>query len=100
MQISKCVSAAVAWSVKSLPSSPAARVRFPAGSGILILSWDWVCVLCVLSCVVFDGGPDIMLTTHSGRHALVSLSNVLVQRFCSPYRHLTNGHLDCKSLGV
>ena len=27
---------AVAWSVESLPSNPAARVRFPAGSGILI----------------------------------------------------------------
>ena len=40
----------VAWSVESLPSNPATRVRFPAGSGILILlSWDWVCVLCLCS---------------------------------------------------
>ena len=29
-------SVVVAWSVDSLPSNPAARVRFPAGSGILI----------------------------------------------------------------
>ena len=29
-------SVAVAWSVECLPSNPAARVRFPAGSGILI----------------------------------------------------------------
>ena len=42
------------------------------------LSWDWVCVLCVLSCVVFGGGPDLVLTTHSGRPALVYLSSVLV----------------------
>ena len=30
------ISVAVAWSVESLPSNPATRVRFPAGSGILI----------------------------------------------------------------
>ena len=30
------VSVAVAWAVESLPSNPAARVRFPAGLGILI----------------------------------------------------------------
>ena len=36
--------------------------------------------VCVLSCVVFGGGPDIVLTTHSGRPALVYLSTVLVQR--------------------
>ena len=32
--------------------------------------WDWVCVLCTLSCVVSDDGPDILLTTDSGRPAL------------------------------
>ena len=34
-------------------------------------------VLCVLSCVVSGGGPDIVLTTHSGRPAFVYLSSVL-----------------------
>ena len=35
--------------------------------------------VCVLSCAVYGGGPDIVLTTHSGRPALVYLSSVLVQ---------------------
>ena len=43
-----------------------------------------VCVLCVLSCVVSDGGLDIVLTRHSGRSALVYLSSVLVQRLLLP----------------
>ena len=30
------ISVAEAWSVEFLPSNPAARVRFPVGSGILI----------------------------------------------------------------
>ena len=46
--------------------------------------WDWVCVLCVLSFVVSGGGPDIVLTTHSGRPALVYLSSVLIQRLLLP----------------
>ena len=33
---------------------------------------------CVLSCVVFGGGPDNLLTTHSGKTALVYLPSVLV----------------------
>ena len=33
---------------------------------------------CVLSCAVSGGGTDIVLTTHSGRSALVYLSSVLV----------------------
>ena len=37
-----------------------------------------VCFACVLSCVVARGGPDIVLTTHSGRPVLVYLSSVLV----------------------
>ena len=36
--------------------------------------------VCVLSCVVSGGHPDIVLTTHSARPALVYLSSVLVQR--------------------
>ena len=35
-------------------------------------------VLCILSCVVYGGGPDIVLTTHSWGPALVYLSSVLV----------------------
>ena len=55
--------------------------------------------VCVLSCVISGGGPDIVLTTHSGRLALVYLSSVLVHVCCSPNRHLTHGHLGCKSRG-
>ena len=40
--------------------------------------------VCVLSCVVSSGGPDIVLTTRSGRPALVYLSNVLVQSVAAP----------------
>ena len=90
----------MAWSVESLPSNPAARVRFQVGSGILIFVLGLgVCILCVLSCVS-DGGPDIVLTTHSGRAVLVYLSSVLVQRLLLPYRHLTHGHLGYKYRGV
>ena len=39
-----------------------------------------VSFVCVLSCVVFGGGRDVVLTTHSGRPALVYVSSVLVQR--------------------
>ena len=80
-------SVAEAWSVESLPSNPAARVRFPAGSGNLIsILGLGVCVsfVYVLSCVVFGGGPDIVLTTHSGRPALVYLSSVLVKKLLLP----------------
>ena len=34
--LKKRMSVAVAWSVDTLPSNPAARVRFPGESGILI----------------------------------------------------------------
>ena len=47
-------------------------VGYYPGSGILIpILGLGVCVLCVLSCFVSGGGPDIVLTTHSGRPALV-----------------------------
>ena len=42
------------------------------------LSWDWVCVICVLSCVISGGGPDTLLTTVSGRLALVCVSSVVL----------------------
>ena len=38
---------------------------FPKGWEILIVSWDWMFVLCDLSYVVSGGGPYIVLTTHS-----------------------------------
>ena len=90
------------WSVESLPSNPAARVRFLVGSGILMSVLGLVvCPLSVFCPVLsFGGGPDIVLTTHSGRPALVYLSSVLVQRLLLPYRHLTHGHLACRSLGA
>ena len=45
----------------------------------------YVSIVCVLPCVVFGGGPDIVLTTHSGRPPpLVYLSSVLVQRMLLP----------------
>ena len=43
-----------------------------------------VSYVCVLSCIVFGVGPDIVLTTHSGRPALVYLSSVQVQRLLLP----------------
>ena len=42
-----------------------------------------VSFVCVLSCVVSDGGPNIVLTTHSGKPALVYFS-ALVRRLLLP----------------
>ena len=81
----------MAWSVKSLPSNLAAQVRFLVGSGILIsILGLGVCPLSVFCpvCVRRVGGPDIVLTTHSGRPALVCLSSVLVHNLLLPYRYL------------
>ena len=36
-----------------------ARVRFPSVQEFYFISWDGVCILCVLSCVVSGGCPDI-----------------------------------------
>ena len=72
----------MAWSVESLPSIPAARVLFSAGS--LCASF-----VSILFCVV----SDILLSTDAGRLALMYLSSVLVHSLCSSYRHLTHGHL-------
>ena len=54
--------------------------------------------VCVLSCVVFGGGPDIVPTTHSGRSALLYLSSVLVKRLLLPL-HASDPR-DCKSRGA
>ena len=40
----------------------------------------YVSIVCVLSGVVSGGGPAVVLTTHSGRPALLYLSSVLVHR--------------------
>ena len=95
------LSVAVACSVESLPSNLATPVQYPAGSGILIsvLGLGVMTFVCVLSCIDSGGGLDIVLTTHSGRPALVYLSSVLIQRLCTPFRHLTHVHLGCKSRG-
>ena len=37
-----------------------------------------------VSSVVSGGGPDILLTTDSGRPGIVYLCNVLIQNLCSP----------------
>ena len=49
--------------------------------------------MCVLSCVLSGGRPDILLARGSGRPALVYLSSVLVHILLLPYRHLTYGLL-------
>ena len=56
--------------------------------------------MCVLFCVVSGCGPDIVLTTHSGRLALCILRVCWSIVCCSPYRPLNLGHLDCKSRGA
>ena len=43
-----------------------------------------VCPLSVLSCAASSAGPNIVLTTNSGRLALVYLSSVLVHRQMLP----------------
>ena len=58
-----------------------------------------VSFVCVLCCVVSDGGPDILLITDSGSAAIVYLSSGLVQSLCSLYRHLTHGHFGWNSRG-
>ena len=92
---------AVTWSVESLPSNTATRVRFSAGSGILIpILGLGVCPLSsVLSYAVSGGGPDIVLAIHSRRPALVYLSSVLIHRQLLLLRHLTHGHFSYTSWG-
>ena len=56
--------------------------------------------VCVLSCAVFGRGPDIVLTTHSGRPVLVHLSSVLVHRQLLLLQASDSRAFGCKSLGV
>ena len=74
----------MARSVESLPSNPVTRVRFSARSDILNSILELVCVLCVLPCVVFGGGPDILLTTDLGRPALVLVHSLITPQASDP----------------
>ena len=56
----------------------------------------YVSFVCVLSYVVSSRGPDIVLSTHSGRPALYICLVFWFKDCCSPYTHLTNGHFCCK----
>ena len=61
--------------------------------------YSGVGILCQRSaCVGFSGGPDL-LNTDLGWSILAYMSSVLVQRLLLPLRHLTLGHLGCKSRG-
>ena len=78
------LSVAVAWLVV-----PDLRPGFDSwpGQKFLFLFWDWVCVLCVRSCVVSGSDTNIVLSTHSGKSAFVYLSSVWTIVCCSPYRN-------------
>ena len=95
-------SVAVAWSVESLPSNPAARVRFPSGSGILIpILGLGVCHLSVF-CTVLSAAEALTLfwpLIQGGTLLRICLVFRSIDN-CSPYRHVTHGHLGCKSRGV
>ena len=67
---------------------------YPSMHGTERVSFD-----CVLPCVVSGGGPNIVLTTHSGRPAFLYMPSVLVHSLLLPYRHLTHGNWACKFLG-
>ena len=94
-------SVAVAWSVESLPSNPAARVRFSAGSRILIpVLGLGVCPLSVFCHVLSSAEALTLCLPHIQGGPPLCICLVFWSRdCCSPYRHLTHGHLDCKSLG-
>ena len=96
------MSVAVTWSLKSLTSYPAVRVRFLVGSGILIpILEKGICPLFVFCPVLspavaltlcgphIQGGPPLCI-------GIVFWTTVC----CSPYRHLTHGHLRFTSRGV
>ena len=75
----KCVEKSVAlpWSIESLPSNPAAPVRFLAGSGILMSVFCPCFVLCCLRrrpwhCAGphIQGGPPLCICLQSMRNTL------------------------------
>ena len=56
---------------------------------LFLINWvgilaDWVCVLCVLSCVVSGGGPTLCSPHIQGGPPLCIMSSVLVHLCCSP----------------
>ena len=95
-------SVAVVWPVESLPSNPAARVRFPAGSGILISVLGLGVCPFSLFCPVLSSAEALTLCgSHiQGGPPLCICLLFWSRDCCSPYRHLTHGHLASKSLGV
>ena len=65
----------------------------PGGPGLIpsgVMNFNFcpgigcVSFVCILSCVVFGRDPDIVLTTYSGRPALVYLSSILLHRLLLP----------------
>ena len=101
MQISKW-SVAVAWSVESLPSNPLARVRFPAGSGILIpILGLGVCPFSVFCLVLSSAEVLTLCWPHIQGGPPFCICLVFWSKDCwSPFRYLTHRHLGCKSLEV
>ena len=72
--------------VDSVPAfQPDGPGSIPGGVRILIYTLGLgVCPFSILSCSVSGGGPDIVLTTHSRRPAVVRLSSVLVHSLLLP----------------
>ena len=58
-----------------------------------------VCPLCSVLCCLWLCGPEILLTTDSGRSVLLYLSSVLCNSLCFTYSHLAHGHLCHKFRG-
>ena len=79
------------WSVESLPSNPAARVRFPAESGILIS------VLGLGVSPVLSPAEDLTLCwPHIPGGLPLCIGLLFWSKYCCyPYRHLTHGYLGC-----
>ena len=56
----ECMPVALAWSVEYLPSNPAARFRFPAGSENFYPWTGCMSLVCVMFSVVYDRLIDIV----------------------------------------